>query len=67
MLKINRTTSNNPSYHFYYNDIYMGDADMDENGLFVFSFTEKQQENWTYEILEIIYEKLDELNKQENH
>ena len=67
MLKVERTTANNPSYHFFYDGVYIGDAELDENGLFAFHFVKEQQENWTNKSLKTIVAKLDKLDKQKEH
>ena len=67
MLKVERTAANNPSYHFFYNGVYIGDAELDENGLFAFHFVKEQQESWTGKSVSAIVKQLNKLDKQKEH
>ena len=64
MIRIEKTTSNTLSYHFYFNDVYLGDAEQDESGFYNFWFTKDNNGYWTSYSLRLISEKLDELNNR---
>ena len=67
MITTEKTTTNNPSYHFYFNNVYLGDAEMDESGFYNFWFDKNNNNGyWTSYSLRLISEKLDELNKDWN-
>jgi hypothetical protein len=68
MIRIEKTTSItfSSSYHFYFNNVYLGDAEMDESGFYNFWFAKDNGGYWTSHSLRLIAEKLDELNKEWN-
>jgi hypothetical protein len=66
MITIEKTTSDRPSYHFYFNAVYLGDAERDESGFYNFWFTNDDKGYWTSHSLRLIANKLDELNEEWN-
>jgi len=66
MIRIEKTTSNTPSYHFYFNNKYLGDAEQDESGFYSFWIDKSNNGCWTSYSLKLIAGKLDELNKEWN-
>ena len=66
MITIEKTTSDRQSYHFYFNTVYLGDAERDESGFYNFWFSNDDKGYWTSHSLRLIANKLDELNKEWN-
>ena len=62
MIRIEKTTPS--SYRVYFNDIYLGDAEMEVDGFYNFWFTKDLNGYWTSHSLRSIAEMLDELNKE---
>jgi hypothetical protein len=54
------------SYRVYFNDIYLGNAEMEVDGFYNFWFSKDINGYWTSHSLRLIAEMLDELNKEWN-
>lgn len=63
MIKLERTTTDYPSYHIYYNDVFLGATYQDESGYFNF-YHNNNTGYWSAHSLRLIADKLDELNKE---
>lgn len=66
MIKLERTTTNEKSYHLYFNTVYLGDVFMDESGYYNFWPSNDNPGFWSSYNLKLIAEQLDELNKEWN-
>jgi hypothetical protein len=66
MIRTEKTTSNTPSFHVYYNDIFLGDAEQDESGYYNFWFSKDNDGYWNSYSLRLISEELDKMNKDWN-
>lgn len=64
MIKKEKTTANNTSFHVYYNDVYLGDAEQDESGYYNFWFSKDNSGYWSSYSLRLISEELDVMNKE---
>lgn len=62
MIRIEKKTPS--SYRVYFNDIYLGDAEIEVDGYYNFWFTKDLNGYWTSHSLRSIAEMLDELNKE---
>jgi hypothetical protein len=64
MIRKEKTTANNTSFHVYYNDIYLGDAEQDESGYYNFWFSKDNSGYWSSYSLELISKELREMNEE---
>jgi hypothetical protein len=64
MIRKEKTTANNTSFHIYYNDIYLGDAEQDESGYYNFWFSKDNSGYWSSYSLELISKELREMNEE---
>ena len=64
MIRLERTTTNEKSYHLYFNTVYLGDVIMDEAGYYNFWDSNDNPGFWSSYSLKLIAEQLDELNKE---
>lgn len=64
MIRLERTTTNEKSYHLYFDTVYLGDVFMDEAGYYNFWPSNDNPGFWSSYSLKVIAEQLDELNKE---
>lgn len=67
MIRLEKTTSNTSSYHVYHDDVdvYLGDFIQEIDEFYYFYFAnDKNTGYWQANVLRLIADKLDELNKE---